>query len=176
MDPLIALLELPEERKRQLGVEFTAAEIAQQPRTWPGTLALCREQEVALRGFLAGAGRAAGAAGGRGNSDFVGSSVERLLEQRWHAPVRAVASTELLTGMDEWLRAEEPALCISFSRSGDSSEGVAVIEEMMAPLCRCRAPGDHLQCRWRDGEAGGRHRAHRMPWSSIRRPTIAVWR
>jgi tagatose-6-phosphate ketose/aldose isomerase len=32
--------------------------------------------------------------------------------------------------MDDWLRTDEGALCISFSRSGDSSEGVAVIEEM----------------------------------------------
>ncbi len=131
MDPLIALLELPEERKRQLGVEFTAAEIAQQPRTWPDTLAVCREQEVALRGFLAAQAGLPVLLAGAGTSDFVGSSVERLLEQRWRAPVRAVASTELLTSMDEYLRAEEPALCISFSRSGDSSEGVAVIEEMM---------------------------------------------
>jgi tagatose-6-phosphate ketose/aldose isomerase len=53
------------------------------------------------------------------------------MEQRWRRPVRAVASTELLTGMDEWLGPDEPGLCISFSRSGDSSEGVAVIEEMM---------------------------------------------
>jgi tagatose-6-phosphate ketose/aldose isomerase len=54
-----------------------------------------------------------------------------VLEKRWRTPVRAVASTELLTGMDDWLRTEEGALCISFSRSGDSSEGVAVMEEMM---------------------------------------------
>jgi tagatose-6-phosphate ketose/aldose isomerase len=56
--------------------------------------------------------------------------VERLMEQRWCTKVRAVASTELLTGMDDWLRTDEGALCISFSRSGDSSEGVAVIEEL----------------------------------------------
>jgi tagatose-6-phosphate ketose/aldose isomerase len=68
---------------------------------------------------------------GAGTSDFVGKSLERLLDQRWQRPVRAVASTELLTGMDEWVRPEESALCISFSRSGDSSEGVAVMEEMM---------------------------------------------
>ena len=88
MDPLIALLELPEERKRQLGVEFTAAEIAQQPRTWPGTLALCREQEVELRAFLAGQAGLPVLLTGAGTSDFVGRSVERLLEQRWRAPVR----------------------------------------------------------------------------------------
>lgn len=131
MYPLIALLELPEERKRELGVEHTAAEIAQQPKTWPGTLALCRQQQVELRRFLAAQAGVPVLLAGAGTSDFVGGSVERLLEECWRAPVRAVASTELLTGMDEWLRSDESALCISFSRSGDSSEGVAVIEEMM---------------------------------------------
>jgi tagatose-6-phosphate ketose/aldose isomerase len=131
VDPLIALLGLPEERKLELGVEHTAAEIAQQPQTWPSTLALCRRRQVALRRFLTAQAGLPVLLAGAGTSDFIGRSVERLLEQRWRTPVRAVASTELLTGMDAWLRAEEPALCISFSRSGDSSEGVAVIEEMM---------------------------------------------
>jgi tagatose-6-phosphate ketose/aldose isomerase len=130
VDRLTALLGLPEGRKRELGVEHTAAEIAQQPKTWPGTLALCRERQAELRAFLAGQAGLPVLLAGAGTSDFVGRSVERLLEQRWHAPVRAVASTELLTGMHAWLRTDSGALCISFSRSGDSSEGVAVIEEM----------------------------------------------
>ena len=54
MDRLSALLGMPEGRKRELGVEHTAAEIAQQPKTWPGTLALCRERQAELRAFLAG--------------------------------------------------------------------------------------------------------------------------
>jgi tagatose-6-phosphate ketose/aldose isomerase len=131
VNSLIALLELPEEKKRQLGVEHTAAEIAQQPKTWPGTLSLLRRQEEELRSFLAAQAGLPVLLAGAGTSDFIGKAVERLLEERWRSPVRAVASTELLTGMDEWIRAEEAALCISFSRSGDSSEGVAVIEEMM---------------------------------------------
>jgi tagatose-6-phosphate ketose/aldose isomerase len=131
VDALISLLELSEEWKRELGVEHTAGEIAQQPKTWPGTLALCRGQEVELRGFMAAQAGLPVLLAGAGTSDFIGQAVERLLEQRWRAPVRTVASTELLTGMDDWLRAEDAALCISFSRSGDSSEGVAVIEEMM---------------------------------------------
>jgi tagatose-6-phosphate ketose/aldose isomerase len=131
VDALTALLRLSEGRKHELGVEHTAAEIAQQPKTWPGTLALCRRQQAELRKFVAGQPGRPVLLTGAGTSDFIGRSLERLLEQRWRTPVRAVASTELLTGMDDWLRADEPALCISFSRSGDSSEGVAVMEEMM---------------------------------------------
>ncbi|MFL6428179.1 MAG: SIS domain-containing protein [Acidobacteriaceae bacterium] len=125
MDALSALLESPER-----GAGHTAGEIAQQPHTWPGTLSLCRRQQGDLRRFVADT-RGPVLLAGAGTSDFVGRCLERLLEQRWRRPVRAVASTELLTGMDQWLRPDEPALCISFSRSGDSSEGVAVIEEMM---------------------------------------------
>jgi tagatose-6-phosphate ketose/aldose isomerase len=126
VDALSALLGLPD----RLGAEHTAREIAQQPETWAGTLALCRGRQAGLRAFVAGqAGRPVLLAGA-GTSDFVGRSVERLLQRRWRTPVHAVASTELLTGMDDWLRTDEGALCISFSRSGDSSEGVAVIEEL----------------------------------------------
>jgi tagatose-6-phosphate ketose/aldose isomerase len=124
VDALSALLGLPD----RLGAEHTAGEIAQQPATWPGTLALCRQAE--LRAFLTGQAGGPVLLAGAGTSDFIGRSVERLLQRRWCRPVRAVASTELLTGMDDWLRTDEGALCISFSRSGDSSEGVAVIEEM----------------------------------------------
>jgi tagatose-6-phosphate ketose/aldose isomerase len=131
VDALTALLGLPEVRKRELGVEYTAAEIAQQPETWLGTLALCQQQRGELRQFLSRNGEFPVLLAGAGTSDFIGRSLERLLEQRWRTPVRAVASTELLTGIGDWLRADEPALCVSFSRSGDSSEGVAVIQEMM---------------------------------------------
>ncbi len=131
MDALSALLEFSAGRKRELGVEHTPREIAQQPGSWLGTLALCKRLQPELLEFLrTQAGRPVLLVGA-GTSDFVGRSVERLLEGRWRTPVRAVASTELLTGMDDWLRADVPALCISFSRSGDSSEGVAAIEEML---------------------------------------------
>ena len=131
MDALIALLGFSSGRKRELGIEHTPREIAQQPGSWLGTLALCKRLQPELQAFLKMQTGHPVLLVGAGTSDFVGRSVERLLEGRWRTPVRAVASTELLTGMDDWLRADEPALCISFSRSGDSSEGVAAIEEML---------------------------------------------
>jgi tagatose-6-phosphate ketose/aldose isomerase len=131
MDTLAALLKLPKEQQRGLGIEHTAAEIAQQPRTWGRTLSLCRQQRPQLQQFLGGHPRKRVLLVGAGTSDFIAKSVERLLENCWRVPVNAVASTELLTGMEDWLHAEDPALCISFSRSGDSSEGVAVIEDML---------------------------------------------
>jgi fructoselysine-6-P-deglycase FrlB-like protein len=63
-------------------VVHTAAEIAQQPKTWPGTVAVCRQQQVELRGFLAAQAGLPVLLTGAGTSDFIGRSVERLLEHR----------------------------------------------------------------------------------------------
>src|ERR1700743_901552 len=51
VDALSALLGLPGRR----GAEHTAEEIAQQPQTWPGTLALCRHQRGGVGRLLANA-------------------------------------------------------------------------------------------------------------------------
>lgn len=130
VDALSALVSLPEGRKRELGVEHTSAEIAQQPETWLDTLRLVRRRKPELELFLKSVAGWPVLLTGAGTSDFAGRAVERLLERRWRTTVRAVASTDLLTGMEDWLRPEAPPLCISISRSGDSSEGVAAIEEM----------------------------------------------
>ncbi|HEY6768588.1 MAG TPA: tagatose-6-phosphate ketose isomerase, partial [Candidatus Sulfotelmatobacter sp.] len=47
----------------------------------------------------------------------------------WHCEVVAVPSTDLLTHMDDWIIPGREYLWISFSRSGDSPEGVAVLEQ-----------------------------------------------
>lgn len=138
MNALAALLRLPAEERRSLGVEHTAAEISQQPGTWSETLSLCRRQKNELQQFLTVEPGRRVLLVGAGTSDFIGKSVERLLENRWRVPVSAVASTELLTGMNDWFGPTEPALCISFSRSGDSSEGVAVIEELLRQFPRVK--------------------------------------
>ena len=65
---------------------------------------------------------------GAGTSDYIGQSLTYLLRRRWGCEVLAVPSTDLLTHMDSLLRPVKKYLWISFSRSGDSPEGVAVLE------------------------------------------------
>ncbi|MGA8763992.1 MAG: tagatose-6-phosphate ketose isomerase, partial [Candidatus Sulfotelmatobacter sp.] len=65
---------------------------------------------------------------GAGTSDYIGHSLTYLLRKCWHCEVIAVPSTDLLTHMDDWMIPEGRYLWISFSRSGDSPEGVAVLE------------------------------------------------
>jgi tagatose-6-phosphate ketose/aldose isomerase len=53
------------------------------------------------------------------------------LRQEWKCDVIPVASTSLLTEFDEFLLPERRYLWVSFSRSGDSPEGVQVIERAL---------------------------------------------
>ena len=69
---------------------------------------------------------------GAGTSDYIGKSVSSLLQKEWGCDVQAVPSTDLLTNMEEHIIPGRDYLWISFSRSGDSSEGVAVLETALA--------------------------------------------
>ena len=139
MDPLSALLKLSASEKSERGLLHTPQEIAQQPATWLATFDLLRTRENELSKFLAAAGVKLPAAErptvfliGAGTSDYIGWSLHHLLRTRWQCEVIPVASTSLLTNFPEYLLKEKRYLWISFSRSGDSPEGVAVIERALA--------------------------------------------
>src|SRR6185369_8146219 len=59
-----------------------------------------------------------------------------LLQKEWSCNVVAVPSTDLLTNMEDHVLPQSEYLWISFSRSGDSSEGVAVLEHAFAAYPR----------------------------------------
>src|SRR5262249_14202368 len=69
---------------------------------------------------------------GAGTSDYVGQSLAFLLRKAWRCEVLAVPSTDLLTHAHELMVPGEKYLWISFSRSGNSPEGVAVLENAIA--------------------------------------------
>jgi len=60
------------------------------------------------------------------------------LQKEWSCNVQAVPSTDLLTNMEDHILPDVDYLWISFSRSGDSSEGVAVLEAALAAHPRIR--------------------------------------
>jgi tagatose-6-phosphate ketose/aldose isomerase len=135
VNALAELLSLPESEKPDRGLAHTPAEIAQQPDAWRSTFELFRSKRERIVEFLALAGIGASPRPrptvfliGAGTSDYIGQSLTFLLRKHWHCEVMAVASTDLLTHMDEWMVPEKKYLWISFSRSGDSPEGVAVLE------------------------------------------------
>lgn len=142
-DSLAALLALPDEEKRRRGLTDTPREIEQQPKTWRGTTRGLDAAHSSLVNFLEQCGIAPGLhdlpeviLAGAGTSDYIGRALSSLLQQQWNTSVRSVPSTDLLVSLDRTIRPEKRYLLISFSRSGDSSEGVALLE-----LVRARYPG-----------------------------------
>ncbi len=138
MNPLANLLALPRDEKQSRGLLHTPQEIAQQPETWLATYARFREQHAEIRQFLQSAGVSSDPARrptvflvGAGSSDYVGRSLTLLLRHSWQCEVLSVPSTDLLTNPDEWLVPGRNYLWISFSRSGESPEGIAVVERAL---------------------------------------------
>jgi len=125
------LLQLSPAEKAILGLEYTPSEIAQQPETWLETYRIINSQKTEVASFLKECRATSVTLIGAGTSDYIGRAVAPLIEQKWKLPVRAIPSTDLLTEMNEMLASSSTEirhLWISFSRSGDSFEGVKVLE------------------------------------------------
>ncbi len=138
MAALSCFVDLPLEEKEALGLLFTPAEIAQQPKTWRTTLGIFEEHQARIAAFLDAAGVRASAEDrpsvlliGAGTSDYVAQALEFLLREKWGCEVSPVASTDLLPNLDSFVVPGRKYLWISFSRSGDSPEGVAVLEQAL---------------------------------------------
>ena len=137
-DPLRALLDLPEQEKTERGLEHTPREIWQQPDTWTKTYERCQNHAAELNDVLRRAGIGRGSTSsptvylvGAGTSDYTGRALAPLLRQRWGCDVWPIPSTTLLTEFEEYHRPGREYLWISFSRSGESPEGVALLEQAL---------------------------------------------
>jgi tagatose-6-phosphate ketose/aldose isomerase len=139
------LLELSTAERESLGLVHTLREILQQPQTWRRTHRKIVQASHVIEEFLTNSGLGADRPMrlnvllvGAGTSDYIGKSVCAVLQKQWNCNVQAVPSTDLLTNMEDHVRADSDYLWISFSRSGDSSEGVAVLEQALARYPRIR--------------------------------------
>lgn len=135
---LESFVELPEEEQKARGLSFTPREIAQQPETWRTTLEIFQRNKEQISSFLDLAGvrdalqqRPVVMLVGAGTSDYIGQTLELLLRRKWGCEVYPVASTDLLLNLEEYVVPGRRYLWISFSRSGDSPEGVAVLEQAL---------------------------------------------
>jgi tagatose-6-phosphate ketose/aldose isomerase len=137
-DPLRTLLDLPKQEKIERGLEHTPREIWQQPDTWRKTYQRCQNQRTELNDVLRRAGIGRGNTSsptvylvGAGTSDYSGRALAPLLRRRWSCEVWPIPSTTLLTEFEEFHRPGKEYLWISFSRSGESPEGVALLEQAL---------------------------------------------
>ena len=131
--------------RESLGLVHTLPEILQQPQTWRQSYQKVVGSSRRIEEFLSNAGLGADPSMslnvlliGAGTSDYIGKSVCALLQKEWNCNVEAVPSTDLLTNMEDYILADREYLWISFSRSGDSSEGVAVLEQALAKYPRIK--------------------------------------
>jgi tagatose-6-phosphate ketose/aldose isomerase len=138
MNPLSQLLALPVDEKSARGLLHTPGEIAQQPATWRSTFELFQKRQAEIKDFLRAAGlqqqldlRPTVFLLGAGTSDYIGRSLTQLLRRLWQCEVIAVPSTDLLTNLEDWLVPGRQYLWVSFSRSGESPEGVAVLQQAL---------------------------------------------
>jgi tagatose-6-phosphate ketose/aldose isomerase len=132
------LVNLSEAEKERLGISATAVEIAQQPRTWRDTRKIFEQHAKHLRTFLEAQGvtgpleqRPTVVLTGAGTSDYIGQTLTLLLRTEWGCETQAIASTDLLSNMADYLVPGRGYVMISFSRSGDSPEGVAVLAQAL---------------------------------------------
>ena len=139
MDPLTAILKLSRNERAARGLLHTPAEIFQQPDTWLRTYEKLVQLGPELKALLKRAGvfnepllRPAVFLIGAGTSDYVGRSVAILLRSLWQCDVWVIPSTDLLTSWENHLVPGRSYVWISFSRSGESPEGVALIETALA--------------------------------------------
>lgn len=137
-NPLQTLLELPEHERSERGLEHTPREIWQQPETWSTTFAVCAARRNELRDALrrAGIGRGSTASPsvylvGAGTSDYSGRALAPMLRRLWSCDVWPIPSTTLLTEFEEFHAPGRDYLWISFSRSGESPEGVALLDRAL---------------------------------------------
>ena len=129
-------MELPEVEQKERGLLFTPREIAQQPETWKTTVGIFQQNQERIRSFLEQAGvleavekRPIVMLVGAGTSDYIGYALALLLREKWGCEVSACASTDLLTNLSDYVVRGRKYLWISFSRSGDSPEAVAVLKQ-----------------------------------------------
>ena len=160
MNALAKLLDLSRDEKIERGLLYTPAEIAQQPATWESTFSLFQKHRTGLAAFLANAGFGDPARPnptvfliGAGTSDYIGRSLVHVLRRLWKCAVIAVPSTTLLTHGGDCLIPGQRYVWISFSRSGDSPEGVSVLEKALVRhpdihhiIVSCNAEGHMIRC------------------------------
>ncbi len=123
---------VPRDEQIARGYGRTVAEICRQPETWRTTAAALHDEAGRYR--LA---QAPVVLTGSGSSEFICAALAPTLQSRLGQPVRALACGELLLSPESFLQVDQPATLVSFGRSGDSPESVAVIDLVLQRYPSC---------------------------------------
>ena len=130
------LLHRPAAEQQAQGYEHTLREIVQQPVTWLETGAAVGGDGARLRTVLEKAGvlsrRGSVILTGSGSSLYVGECLGPPLQRALGVPVHALPAGLLLTHPESTLPPAGPYLVVSFARSGNSPESLAVLDSLLA--------------------------------------------
>lgn len=137
---LSRLAEMDAVTKEKLGVSYTAEEIFRQPLLWNRTADIIKQAAPELRRFLEGTGVSVGeriVLTGAGSSNYIGQTLRPFLTAGLHRRVDAIPTTEIVVAPESYLRRKEKLLLVSFARSGNSPESLAVLDivDQFSPDC-----------------------------------------
>ena len=110
---------------------WTRREILQQPDTLRATHALLAGQRSSIEAFLAPLLAKPDLRimlAGAGTSAFIGECLAATLTRGTGRCVEAVATTDIVSAPDLYLKSDTPTLVVSFGRSGNSPESIAAVE------------------------------------------------
>jgi tagatose-6-phosphate ketose/aldose isomerase len=109
---------------------YMGKEISNQPVLWLETYAAVLSMREELTSFLNEIYNTDGLQiilTGAGSSAFIGEMLQYAFQRNTGIPVKAVATTDLVTHPAAFFHPSVPTLLISFARSGDSPESVATL-------------------------------------------------
>lgn len=134
------MFNLTEEEIKAAKAVHTTREIYQQPEVWQEMLEDFSRQQEDFRSFLEKIyekhDQVRVIFSGAGTSAFIGDTVAPALnkQNKENVSFESIATTDIVSNPQEYLRAQQPTILVSFARSGNSPESVATValaEEMI---------------------------------------------
>ena len=124
-------LQFKKEEIEQKGGLHTALEIEAQPVLWQEVYGLILSQKKSLLKFMSpllADTRLRIILTGAGSSAFIGEAAQGIVQANTKRITQAIATTDLLTHPQLHFIKEIPTLLVSFARSGNSPESLAVVQ------------------------------------------------
>ncbi|MAG72512.1 MAG: tagatose-6-phosphate ketose isomerase [Acidobacteria bacterium] len=115
------------------GYGHTLGEVCRQPAAWRRL-----GRAVEPRGARGHAPAGGYVLTGSGSSHFLGAALAPALQSSLGVCVRSAACGELLLAPEAFIAAGQPSTIVSFGRSGDSPESIAVVDLVLGQYPDCR--------------------------------------
>lgn len=128
--------------KQNIEAFHTYREILQQPSVWSETLKIVQNhRDLLWKELRAQVGETFDVVFmGAGTSEYIGNALVPALSNHSSMFVRSVATTEMISSPFLYLRPQNPTLCVSFGRSGNSPESLGALQAVES----CHPAAYHL--------------------------------